>query len=92
MNELIPDLSKTQSSAVFPAMKLKQLSTSISSVENLRILVMNSRIYLYGHKKNKQGIVEIRRDADKIIEIAHNISAGEFLMREQCGMLIPLKK
>ena len=39
-------------------------------------------------QKNKQGIVEIRRDADKIIEIAHNISAGEFLMREQCGMLI----
>lgn len=39
-------------------------------------------------QKNKQGIVETRRDADKIIEIAHKISAGEFSMREQCGMLI----
>ncbi len=38
--------------------------------------------------KNKQGIIETRRDADKIIEIAHNISAGELSMREQCGMLI----
>lgn len=39
-------------------------------------------------QKNKQGVVETRRDADKIIEIAHNISAGEFSMRELCGMLI----
>ncbi len=38
--------------------------------------------------KNKQGIVETRRDADRIIEIARKISAGEFSMREQCGMLI----
>ena len=39
-------------------------------------------------QKNKQGIVETRRDADKIIDIAHKISAGEFSIREQCGMLI----
>ncbi len=39
-------------------------------------------------QKNKQGIVETRRDADNIIEIAHKISAGEFSMREQCGMLV----
>ena len=44
-------------------------------------------ISLWSHK-NKQGIVETRRDADKIIEIAHKISAGEFSMRELCGMLI----
>ncbi|MBD5178176.1 MAG: ATP-binding protein [Bacteroidales bacterium] len=39
-------------------------------------------------QKNKQGIVETRRDADKIIDIAHKISAGKFSIREQCGMLI----
>ncbi len=39
-------------------------------------------------QKNKQGIVETRRDADKIIEIAHKISAAESSMREQCGKLI----
>ncbi len=44
-------------------------------------------ISLWTHK-NKQGIVETRRDADKIIEIAHKISAGEISVREQCGMLI----
>lgn len=44
-------------------------------------------ISLWSHK-NKQGIVETRRDADKIIEIAHKISAGEFSMQELCGMLI----
>ncbi|MCM1491193.1 MAG: ATP-binding protein [Muribaculum sp.] len=44
-------------------------------------------ISLWSHK-NKQGIVETRRDADKIIEIAHKITAGEFSMRELCGMLI----
>lgn len=44
-------------------------------------------ISLWSHK-NKQGIVETRRDADKIIEIAHKISAGEFSIRELCGMLI----
>ena len=38
-------------------------------------------------RKNKQGIVETRRDADRIIDLAHEISAGEFTMREQCGML-----
>lgn len=44
-------------------------------------------ISLWTHK-NKQGIVETRRDADKIIEIAHKITAGEFSMRELCGMLL----
>lgn len=44
-------------------------------------------ISLWTHK-NKQGIVETRRNADKIIEIAHKITAGEFSMRELCGMLI----
>ncbi len=39
-------------------------------------------------KKNKQGIVETRRDADKIIGISHKISAAEISMGEQCGMLI----
>lgn len=38
--------------------------------------------------KNKQGVVETHRDADKIIDIAHKISAQEVSMREQCGMLI----
>lgn len=42
-------------------------------------------------QKNKQGIIETRRDADKIIEIAHKITAGEFSMREHCGMLIYAK-
>lgn len=39
-------------------------------------------------QKNKHGIVETRRDADRIIELAHKISSSEFSMREQCGMLI----
>lgn len=44
-------------------------------------------ISLWMHK-NKQGVSETRRDADKIIEIAHKITAGEFSMREMSGMLI----
>lgn len=44
-------------------------------------------ISLWTHK-NKIGIVETRRDADKIIDIAHKISAEEISVREQCGMLI----
>lgn len=38
--------------------------------------------------KNRHGIVETRRDADRIIEIAHAISASEFSLRENCGMLL----
>jgi len=38
--------------------------------------------------KNRQGICETQRDADKIIGIAHDIRAREFSMHEQCGMLI----
>lgn len=37
--------------------------------------------------KNRQGIVETRRDADKIIEISHNVKAIGFALHEQCGML-----
>lgn len=38
--------------------------------------------------KNRHGIVEIRRDADHIIDTAHAITASEFSLRENCGMLI----
>lgn len=38
--------------------------------------------------KNRHGIVETRRDADRIIENAHAISASEFSLRENCGMLL----
>lgn len=38
--------------------------------------------------KNRQGTVETRRDADRIIDTAHAITASEFSLRENCGMLI----
>lgn len=38
--------------------------------------------------KNRQGIVETRRDADNIIKISHNVKATGFALHEQCGMLI----
>jgi len=38
--------------------------------------------------KNRQGDIETQRDADKIIDIAHNIRSCEFALHEQCGMLI----
>ncbi len=44
-------------------------------------------ISLWSHK-DKHGIIVTRRDADKIIEIAHKISSGEISVQEQCGMLI----
>ena len=39
-------------------------------------------------EKNRHGIVETRRDADRIIGTSHDIKAAEFSLREQCGMLI----
>lgn len=38
-------------------------------------------------EKNRQGIVETRRDADKIIVTSHEIKAARFSLLEQCGML-----
>ena len=38
-------------------------------------------------EKNRQGIVETRRDADRIIAISHDIKAARFSLLEQCGML-----
>lgn len=38
-------------------------------------------------EKNRQGIVETRRDADKIIATSHEIKAARFSLLEQCGML-----
>lgn len=38
-------------------------------------------------EKNRQGIVETRRDADKIIATSHEIKAARFSLHEQCGML-----
>lgn len=37
--------------------------------------------------KNRQGIVETRRDADNIINISHSVKATGFALHEQCGML-----
>lgn len=37
--------------------------------------------------KNRQGIVETRQDADRIVSISHDIKASRFALREQCGML-----
>lgn len=36
---------------------------------------------------NRHGIVETRRDADKIIQLSHNIKAAIHNLHEQCGML-----
>ena len=36
---------------------------------------------------NRQGIVETRRDADKIISISHEIKAARSALYNQCGML-----
>lgn len=38
-------------------------------------------------EKNRQGIVETQRDADKIIATSHEIKAARFSLHEQCGML-----
>ena len=38
--------------------------------------------------RNRHGIIETRRDADQIIDTAHAITASEFSLRENCGMLI----
>lgn len=38
-------------------------------------------------EKNRQGIVETRRDADRLISISHDIKAARFSLLEQCGML-----
>lgn len=38
-------------------------------------------------EKNRQGIVEVRRDADNIIATSHEIKAAIFSLHEQCGML-----
>lgn len=38
-------------------------------------------------EKKRQGIVETRRDADRLIDISHKIKAARFSLHEQCGML-----
>ena len=38
-------------------------------------------------EKNRQGIVETRRDADRLIATSHDIKAARFSLLEQCGML-----
>ncbi len=38
-------------------------------------------------RKNRQGVVEARRDADNIIATSHEMAAKRFALREQCAML-----
>lgn len=38
-------------------------------------------------EKNRHGIVETRRDADRIISTSHEIKGAVFSLHEQCGML-----
>lgn len=38
-------------------------------------------------EKNRQGIVEVRRDVDNIIATSHEIKGKRFSLHEQCGML-----